>query len=115
MDALNLGDGNSGFVPVVFSRDPNEVDFYRSLLEDYGIEVRIDEEYDDREADSDEFEDSVRGIAVLVDSEHLAEAQAAIKHRRDEEEVEGDYDADFNDDKEDKFDGLQEFDPGKDL
>jgi len=115
MDASNLGDGNSSFVPVVFSRDPKEADFYRSLLEDYGLEVRIDEEYNDREADSDEFEGSVRGIAVLVAPEHLAEAQAAIKHRMDEEEVEGDYDDEFYDDEEDKLDGLQEFDPGKDL
>lgn len=114
-DELHPGDGRSGFVPVVFSRDHSEADFYRSLLEDYGIEVHIDEDYYDRQIDSGDHDSKVQGIAVLVDSEHLAEVEAAIKNRMEEEGADDDTDDDFYDDENNDLEDLQEFDPDKDV
>ena len=108
---INSDVGDFGFVPVVFVRDSAEATFYQSLLEDHGIEVRVDEDFQDSKLEPDDVDDSVHGIAVMVDAEHLAEAEAVIGYRLDEEDVDIEYDDDDSDEEDDEFADLEEFDP----
>lgn len=102
-----------GFVPAVFARDLDEADFYRSLLDDQGIEVRVDEDFRKDGAELADSKEDDSSIAVLVDSEHLAEAEAIIQERLVEEDFHADGEGGDDDDDgdENEFEGLEEFNP----
>jgi hypothetical protein len=114
-DELNPKDENSTFVPVVFAHDNKEADFYQSLLEDHGITVQINEDYANDQADSDEFSGLAGGIAILVESDDLTEAEEVIKTRMEDDDLDDEDENNFySDHDDDNFDGMQEFDPDKD-
>ena len=110
-DDLNPKDENATFLPVVFVHDSQEADYYQSLLEDHGITVHINEDYDDHPDDTDDGH-SAGGIAIMVDPDQFADAAGVIKARKEDEDNESDdEDHYYNDHDHDDMDDLQEFDP----
>lgn len=103
------------YVPVIFAEDYSEAEFYKALLEDHGLEVRIGDGSETSVAPTEEEEgdlDTVtgQGVPVLVPSESLSEAEDIID-RHHEAEDEYDDDEFDDDDDDDEFDDFEEFDP----
>ena len=103
------------FVPVVFAGDKSEAEFYKSLLDDYGLIVRIEEDISDEEgllarseAESEGLQGEGKGIAVLVPHGNLSEAQDIIERYL---KAEDEFDEEFEDADDDDYDGFEEIDP----
>ncbi len=105
-DESSLSDED--YIPVAFAQDISEAEFFSSLLEEHGIQARIDEEQDEKEEEELETELG-QGIPILVAEEHISEAEAIIDRHNADHEYDEDYDA--YDEEEDEFEDLGEFNP----
>jgi len=109
---------DEAFVPAIFAGDMSEAEFYKSLLDDYGLTVRIEggisEEDGTLPRPKVEYEGlrgRGEGIAVLVPHGDLSEAQDIIeRYSRAEDE----FDEEFDDDDDDDYGGSEEIDPDLD-
>ena len=95
------------FVPVLFAPDEAEAQFYKALLEDYGITVIIPE--GDHEEGLEQFKPTAenRGIAILVPEESLSDAKDIIERQGNEGDP---FDPDHKDD-DDELAGFDQIDP----
>jgi len=107
---------DGAFVPVIYAGDRSEAEFYKSLLDDYGLTVRIEGDISDENGTLpgakvayEGLRGRGEGIAVLVPQGNLPEAQDIIeRYSRAEEE----FDEEFEDVDDDDYDGFEEIDPG---
>ena len=103
---------DGAFVPVIDAGDRSEAEFYKSLLDDYGLTVRIEGDISDEEGtlpgakvEYGGLRGRGEGIAVLVPQGNLPEAQDIIeRYSRAEEE----FDEEFEDVDDDDYDGFEE-------
>ena len=103
------------FVPVIFAGDKSEAEFYKSLLDDYGLIVRIEGGISDEEGllarpevENEGLRGQGEGIAVLVPHGNLSEAQDIIERYL---KAEGEFDEEFEDVDDDDYDGFGEINP----
>jgi len=109
---------DEAFVPVIYAGDISEAEFYKSLLDDYGLTVRIEGGISDEDGtlpgptvEDEGLRGRGEGIAVLVPHGNLSEAQDIIeRYSRAEDE----FDEEFEDVDDDDYDGSEEFDPDLD-
>ena len=100
-----------GFAAVIFTENYREAEYYKALLEDHGIDVRIGDEAEvttDGKEEEEAFE--AQGVPVMVPADSLSEAEDIIDRHH---EAEDDFDDDeYDDDSEDDdYGDLEEFDP----
>ncbi len=94
---------SDNYVTLIVAKDPEEAEYYQTLLEDHDIDVYVDEDAVDEEG----------GIAVMVPDDTLEDAQHILEQRDTiDEELDMEYDDEFEDeDEEDEdFDGYEEID-----
>lgn len=109
---------DEAFVPVVFTGDMSEAEFYKSLLDDYGLTVWIEGCISDEDGtlprpkvEYKGLRGRGEGIAVLVPHGNLSEAQDIIeRYLRGEDE----FDEEFEDVDDDDYDGYEGFNPDLD-
>lgn len=113
-DSNSPADRDRAFVTVVFAEDYTEAEYFKSLLEDHGIEVRMGDGVEGVEGvaavDDNASENRGQGIPITVMYENLADAENIID-RVNEAEEEFDVDADHDDSEEDEFADFGEIDP----
>ena len=68
-------------LPVVYARDLEEAEQYRTLLEDHDIVAKIDDEVADEAEGVVDGSGRQRGVAVLVSSEAVADAELVLEAR----------------------------------
>jgi len=95
------------FVPLLFARNLAEAEFYKTLLEDHGIQALIEDE----NIESMGLADLTRGVPVLVPDHQLEDAEAVINDRENISELMGEEDAE-EDESEEDLGEFNEFDPG---
>ena len=113
-DPMSPSDQDSAFVTVVFAEDYGEAEYYKSLLEDHGIEVHIGEDTEGvgttTVAAEEPADNGGQGVPVMVMYENLADAENIIDRVSDADE-EFDSDEEYDDSEEDEFADFGEFDP----
>jgi len=107
---------NGKFVTVVFAEDVHEVEYFKAILEDHGIEVIVGEDAEEIEGSAaveENLDDiSGRGIPVRVMYENLADAENVIERVSGAEE-EFDSSEEYDDSDEDEFVDFGEIDPNE--
>ena len=115
-DANSPENRDGKFVTVVFAEDANEVEYFKAILEDHGIEVIIGEDPEEiegsAELDEELDDNSERGIPVRVMYENLADAENIIERVSGAEE-EFDPGEEYDDSDEDEFADFGEIDPNE--
>ena len=105
------GREQSDFVPAVFARAVEEAEFYRELLDDHDIPVRVgtDDNLDNEDADSKQAGDRgmTHGVPVLVPEALLDEASEIIADRDDLDEFDIEQDEEDEEEEDEGF-GLEE-------